>query len=322
VSTVNTLEHTPEPMPPVPLPSPVPPLPPSPEEPMPPIKDPPPQGPPQPIGDPPTAPPMPQAQRRRPHCDDGGSVGQGAACSRVTSSYTRLSPSLTAVSGLRLRHPRPTRSNFQIKFTSPAQSVDMSGLKGIRSVCCMLATMCAGAHAQPDALGSLRLEIDTLRQWEPGRRDFGSASRLDVAALPSQRLLHSEGLRAAFADDGLRARWWWGQGALEIGGGADWVAPSTAGNTTRPWSQVLGVRAALSARTRLIYEAESTLPWRNAENNGAAPRTTRVALEFKSKSSPVGDLRNGLMRVQLSSESVLQFKPRSGGLQIMYRERF
>lgn len=203
----------------------------------------------------------------------------------------------------------------------------MSGLKGIRSVSCIFVVMCAGAHAQSDALGPLRLEIDTLQQWERARGDFGPASRIDVATLRSQRLLPAEGLRATFADNGLRARWWWGQGAIEIGGGADWVASSAAAdsanppNAARPWSQVVGVRAALSARTRLTYETESSLPWRNNDSGGASPRTTRLALEFKSK-SPVGDLRNGLMRVQLSGESALHFKPRSRGLQVMYRERF
>lgn len=197
----------------------------------------------------------------------------------------------------------------------------MSGLKGIRGVSCVLAVMCACAHADPEALGPPRLEIDTLQQWEPARRDFGAASPFDVAALSSQRLLPGEASRSGFADNGLRARWWWGRGAIEIGGGGDWIAPSAAATAARPWSPVVGIRAALSARTRLIYEAESGLPWRNADNGGASPRTARVALEFKSK-SPVGDLRNGLMRVQLSGDSALQFKPRSGGLQVMYRERF
>ena len=199
----------------------------------------------------------------------------------------------------------------------------MNGLKGIRIVSCMLAVIGAAAHGQVqrDGVGPPRMEVETLQQWETARRDNVPAWPAEGGALSTQRLLPTEAARSAIADIGLRARWWWGRGALEIGGGADWTAPSAAANSARAWSPVLGVRAALSAHTRLIYESESGLPWRSTDNSGAPPRTTRVALEFKSK-SPVGDLRNGLMRVQLSGDSVLQFKPRGGGLQVMYRERF
>lgn len=199
----------------------------------------------------------------------------------------------------------------------------MSGLTGIRSVTCILAVICAAAYGQAerDPVGPPRMEVETLQQWETARRDSAPAWSVDGAALSTRRLLPTEVARSAFADVGLRARWWWVRGAVEVGGGADWTAPSAAATTPGKWSPVVGVRADLSERTRLVYESEHALPWRGTDNSGAVPRTTRVALEFKSK-SPVGDLRNGLLRVQLSGDAALQFKPRGGGLQVMYRERF
>ena len=96
------MNHTPEPMPPVP-PSPVPPLPPSPEEPMPPIKEPPqgPPGPPQPIGDPPATPPV-----------------QAHAARTVILSYVRISWRPTPTAGVRLLSRRHARDSFQISFTT------------------------------------------------------------------------------------------------------------------------------------------------------------------------------------------------------------
>lgn len=187
----------------------------------------------------------------------------------------------------------------------------------------MLVVACAAAHGQAerDEAGPPRVEVDTLQQWETARRDTVPTWPIDGAAWATQRLLPNESPRSVFSDVGLRARWWWGRGAVEVGGGADWTAPSASANAPRAWSPVVGVRAALSARTRLVYEAESGLPWRSKDSGGALPHTTRVAFEFKSK-SPVGDLRNSFMRVQLSGDAALQFRPRSRGLQVMYRERF
>jgi hypothetical protein len=191
----------------------------------------------------------------------------------------------------------------------------MSVMPRVPSLACVLVLACVAAHAAADEAAASRLEIDTLQPWDPARRDTLPVSRLQDAASPAtQRALPSSS-----TDDGLRARLWWGRGAVEVGAGADWLAPSSTGANARPWSQVVGVRANLSARTRVVYETEATLPWRAGDSAG--PRTARVALEFKSK-SPVANLREGLMRVQLSGDAVLQFRPRGGGMQVMYRERF
>jgi hypothetical protein len=196
----------------------------------------------------------------------------------------------------------------------------MSVLPGIRGISCLLALCCAAAQAQPEARGATRLEIETVPQWDAARRDNLPGWRnADGNTATSQRLLPGLASNPAFGDDGLRARWWWGRGAIEVGAGADWTSPSITASGARPWSQVVGVRATLSARTRLVYETEATLPWRNGERDLAA---SRVALEFKSSKSPIANLRDGLVRVQLSADAAVHLKPRSGGLQLIYRERF
>ncbi len=193
----------------------------------------------------------------------------------------------------------------------------------VRGISCLLALVCGAAPAAADDAdgGPPRLEVETVPLWDPARRDMLSGWRtMDGAPPSSQRLLPGLANNRMFRYDGLRARWWWGRGALEVGAGADWRAPSVAASGAQPWSQVLGVRATLSPRTRLVYETETALPGSRAD--GASPRTSRVALEFKSRKSPVSNLRDGLMRVQLSGDAAVHLKPRGGGLQVMYRERF
>jgi hypothetical protein len=76
----------------------------------------------------------------------------------------------------------------------------------------------------------------------------------------------------------------------------------------------------LTARTRLIYQPKPVRPWNN--NNGLTDSRPEqlVGLEFRSRSG-ARDLRN-LLRVQLTSDSSLQFKPRSGGLAVSWRSEF
>lgn len=187
----------------------------------------------------------------------------------------------------------------------------------------VLAMACASAHADiGDASSAPRLEVESVPAWDFTRRDGlpGWSSNPGAAGAAQRRLAGLNVGRAS--DDGLRARWWWGSGGVEIGAGADLRATSVAAVGAQPWSHVLGVRATLSSRTSLVYETASALPWGNADATTASRRTSRVALEFKSRKSPVSNLRDGLMRVQLSGDADVQFKPRGGGLQVMYRERF
>lgn len=89
---------------------------------------------------------------------------------------------------------------------------------------------------------------------------------------------------AAAQDQGVSARWWLARGKLAVGAGADW----------------------------------SPTP---AEPNGVASlrRQQRFALEFRARSFA---RESSVLRMQLSSDAALHFRPRSRGLQVSYRERF
>jgi hypothetical protein len=86
--------------------------------------------------------------------------------------------------------------------------------------------------------------------------------------------------------------------------------------------QPLGLRAALSQRTQIVYETSLRAPQRSADISGLREQQRgRFALEFKTKSA-VGDVRTGLLRFQLNDAGSLQFRPRRGGVQLSYREQF
>lgn len=123
----------------------------------------------------------------------------------------------------------------------------------------------------------------------------------------------------------LRTRVWWGTAMAGLGTGADLVPTGTVPGW-RPVRPVMGVRASMTERTRLVYEvrgpavssssaASSLLP-------GVADNETRLSLEFRSAPSAAQHLRNGLFRVQLSNSSALLLKPRSGGVLVSYRAQF
>ncbi len=190
-------------------------------------------------------------------------------------------------------------------------------MRGIAGTACALALACAAAQAEQAPIA--RFEIDTLpnlvaRAGQPSHRSGDMINWTD-------RQFSGQPVFSAFADEDLRARWWWGRGAFEVGAGADWAAPPRTALAARTWSPVVGVRAALSSRTRIVYEAEPGAAWRAAEAAVADQRSARFALEFKTRAAG-GDLRSSLLRVQLSGDSTLHFRPRSSGLQLHYRARF
>jgi hypothetical protein len=160
-----------------------------------------------------------------------------------------------------------------------------------RRLGCALCTAlaCGGAVAEPDEIAkpaffdAPRFELDTV----PLRTPRLVLSRWDLqrrTALPESVPLAGG---AAFGE-GVRARVWWGRGKLAFGAGADW----TASEPPTPFS------------------AGAT----------GSPRA-RFALEFRARSS-ASDLRESLLRVQMSGDAALHFRPRSGGLQVSWRERF
>lgn len=145
---------------------------------------------------------------------------------------------------------------------------------------------------------------------------------LEAPTGSTARLYRLDGTPSAAVSEELRTRWWVGHGVGSIGAGADWAA-TPARSALRPWRPVLGLRADGGARTRLIYEVRgAAAPWASAGWPGANAQEVRVAMEFKSARNPAQNLRNGLLRVQLSNTSALMLKPRSGGLVVSYRSQF
>lgn len=181
----------------------------------------------------------------------------------------------------------------------------------LRSVVMGCALVCCGAvQAQAEAVAA-------------------ATPRVEVEALP-------HGLQTRSADptvgrglletprDGVRTRLWWGKGALEVGGGADLsntsLAPGLAGRQTG--TAVVGVRAELTQGAHLAFERETAV----APLAGQPPAAgaARLALEFKSVGNTKAKhpLSGGLLRVQMSSTSTLQLRPRGGGMSVTYRAQF
>ena len=171
---------------------------------------------------------------------------------------------------------------------------------------------CAGA-AQGLSAYAPRLEIETVSPaWQS--RAAGTAAE---GALPAYL---SDGSR-----ESVRARWWWGSGRLEVGAGADWSTLAASERTIanrRAATPVLGLRAELARGTHLAYERDAVAA--SAQDRfPAATSGSRLALELSAGgASRARVLPAGLLRVQLSSASTLQFRPRSGGLSVMYRAGF
>lgn len=154
--------------------------------------------------------------------------------------------------------------------------------------------------------------------------------RIEVESLPYAMQPRSavNGTRARFdtPNDGLRTRLWWGKGGLEVGAGANLnpshTAPGLAA-TPRVGTAVVGLRARVAQGTHLAIERD-TLGGSVGAGGAAAVESSRVALEFKAvgHSKAAQPLSSGLLRVQMSGTSSLQFKPRSGGLAVTYRAKF
>lgn len=114
---------------------------------------------------------------------------------------------------------------------------------------------------------------------------------------------------------GMSARWWISTGALAWGIGTDLPAdPSTFGPRA-----VLAVRAELGANARIGYDLISA--HRGAAADEEAASGGRLALEFRTTSA-TRDLREGLLKVQLSNSSSLHFRPRRSGVMVSWRAQF
>ena len=74
----------------------------------------------------------------------------------------------------------------------------------------------------------------------------------------------------------------------------------------------------------LAIERDTNHPALQRPGVPATVDASRVALEFKGvgSSKAASPLSGGLLRVQMSGTSTLQFKPRSGGMSVTYRAKF
>lgn len=81
------------------------------------------------------------------------------------------------------------------------------------------------------------------------------------------------------------------------------------------------LRLDLGSQTRLVYEPK---PWSPThalpQDAGRAPPQAMLGLEFAGRSA-TRDVKS-LLRVQLSADSMLNFRPRGGGLHVTYRSTF
>jgi hypothetical protein len=76
----------------------------------------------------------------------------------------------------------------------------------------------------------------------------------------------------------------------------------------------------LSERTTLIFQPPERRPW--GEHPGLAPQPAPQALGLEFKAARPSGLPPHVLRVQLSSNESLQFRPRGGGLAVTYRAQF
>ena len=81
-----------------------------------------------------------------------------------------------------------------------------------------------------------------------------------------------------------------------------------------------GLSLALGARAQLVYEPPLWRP-RAMPGSVVASGETEAHLALQFRSPRDGGPRN-LLRLQLSGGSVMQFKPRGGGLTVRYQAQF
>jgi hypothetical protein len=79
------------------------------------------------------------------------------------------------------------------------------------------------------------------------------------------------------------------------------------------------LRMGLTPSTQIVYRPR---PWQAAgpQLENTAPPRESLGLEFRA--TKPGRVANNLFRVELSGDSMLQFRPRGGGLTVNYGARF
>lgn len=81
------------------------------------------------------------------------------------------------------------------------------------------------------------------------------------------------------------------------------------------------LRMGLNQRTQIVYEPR---PWQPATPlpTDYAVRRPQPSLGLEFKTASRNEAARSLLRVQLSGDSVLQFKPRGGGMTVTYKSQF
>ena len=80
------------------------------------------------------------------------------------------------------------------------------------------------------------------------------------------------------------------------------------------------LRLVLTPRTTMVYEPRRLASPLAMAADGQVEAPPSVGLEFRSPPSHTG--ARAVLRVQLSGNAALQFRPRKGGLAISYRNQF
>jgi len=93
------------------------------------------------------------------------------------------------------------------------------------------------------------------------------------------------------------------------------AAASFGSSETAPQTRL---RLGLTPSTHIVYEPKPYVP--PNEFHTRVPQQPSLALEFKSPKKDQGP--RSLLRVQLSGDSVLHFRPRGGGMTVTYRSQF
>ena len=185
---------------------------------------------------------------------------------------------------------------------------------------------------QPLVIGALLLiGAAAQAQTRIGDALVQASPRLDVESLPYSLQSRATEFGAARGltetpRDGLRTRVWWGKGVVELGAGADVSNSNLAPGlmARQAGTGVVGLRAELTPGAHLAIERDANHPALQRPGVPAAVDASRLALEFKGvgNSKAASPLSGGLLRVQMSGSSTLQFKPRSGGMSVTYRAKF
>lgn len=124
----------------------------------------------------------------------------------------------------------------------------------------------------------------------------------------------------------LDLRLWSRRGGAALGAGLETATPAgrVPGGPSADVSRTLvGARIRLSDGSGLYADRLGALTPAVPGTDTGQWATVRVGLEFKRAASQWSGLKTGsLLRVQLSGDANLSFRPRRGGLQVSYRAQF